>query len=142
MKGVHVMGLQPKQQAVMSLVLLNFLMILTQKLFDDVADEMTVECAEVKKAVAIKAIGMFYSLIDVLATQSSYSRAKPKVVAVNTTAIQNILTAIEAFQPNNNYLEQSESNFVMTELKSIEKVANESFKHTYSEEEIRKAGVK
>ena len=141
-KVVHVIGLQPRQQGALSLILLNFLMMFAQKMFNDIEDDMSISTVESKKTSMLKAIENFYSLIDVLSTSKNYVRAKPKLVALSPTGMKNISTAIEAMMPTENFLERSEVELVMSEYKNLERVVKESLKHTYTEEEIKKAGVK
>jgi hypothetical protein len=139
-KDIHILALQPKQQAALNLILQNFLLTYMSSSFDEIADEMTVELVEIKKRGVGRATELYFNLSDALCTRSNFTKATPKLVMLSTIAMKAINAAISTFDKNKNLLQDGDPAFVMGEYQYLRDTAEESLKHVYTHEDLKKAG--
>ena len=137
-KVSHVLGLSPRQQVCLKLLLYNLFCSFIENTIKDVSENKDEYVATVKRQLALTAFDRYDQLCSLLANHSTISKTPSKMISCPSTTMDYIWAAVNGFDPKDSYLDDKDINYVNSEHKNLIEKVTESRKFTYTAEEIAK----
>ena len=138
-KDTHILGLTPKEQFLIKILLSNLLAGYIDKSIKEASDLTSPEAIESKASLTVGLFNKYNDITDMLCPESLISRAKPKVLLIGEGMMKYIVIACNGYDPKNNYLSPGHKQMLVNGYESIRKKVLDSAQFQYSRSEIDKA---
>lgn len=137
-KRVHVLGLVPREQILLKVILANLVAGFIDKSVIE-SPWVTPDEVALKAESTVKLFQRYNEFCEMLCTESTMGRAKPKVLMLGPTLMKYCLLAAEGYDEQNNFLTKDQKDALAGQWYELKKKIVESSKHTYTSWEIEKA---
>lgn len=134
----HVLGLSPRQQMMLRILLYNLYCGFIDKSMRDVYQTENDNTYKVKTQMALSTFERYNQVIDLLANRSTIAKAKSKLLTIAPVMMKNIMIAVHGFDQENCYLDKDDINYIKSGFNELHEKITESIKHTYTMSEIEK----
>ena len=137
-KQQHVLGLDPRQQLCLRLLLYNMYCGFLRKMLSDVFASERIEVLEAKTTLTLATFDKYNQLIDLLANSDNFHKCKSKVIMVYPVMMKNLVVAVQSFDEQSHNLDSGELYYVNQEFAKVREKVLKSYEFLYTEEEITK----
>lgn len=137
--NVHILGLTPKEQYLLRLIMTNLMAGYIDKAIGDAAANENLVSID-KSAQRTVALFMRYcDFVDMLCPESMLGRARSKVLMIKPELMKYVLGACNGWDAYNNYLTNEQRGMLAGSFESLHKKIAESYQYTYNKWEIERA---
>jgi hypothetical protein len=138
-KNVHVLGLSPREQYSLRLVLGNLMTGFIDKSIQEAADLKDSESVTEKCSRVIGLFNRYNDFIDMLCPGDMIAKCKPKVLLIKPQLMKYIVLAVNGYDTKNNYLGTEHRRALDFNFSDLKKKVLETSQYTYDTAEIEKA---
>jgi len=137
--NVHILGLSPKEQFLLRLVLTNLVAGYIDKSVVESAGGIQ-DLTDRKASQAVNFFIRYCDFVDMLCPESMLGKiSKGKVLMIKPQMMKYIVMAFNGYDPYNNYLSPDQRHILSSGFDSLQKKVAESFIYTYNRYEIERA---
>lgn len=136
--NVHILGLDPREQYLLRLLMTNLMAGYIDK---TIADSATASSMDTSDKNATQAVGLFIryaDFVDMLCPESMLGRAKSKVLMIKPELMRYVTLAVNGWDAYNNYLAADQRNYLASGFDGLQKKVADSVHFTYNRWEIEK----
>lgn len=137
--NVHILGLDPRDQFLLRLVLSNFVAGYIDKSIQESVGTSLQDLSDRKAQQAVNFFTRYCDFADMLCPESMLGRARPKVLMIKPQMMKYIVMAFNGYDPYNNYLSTEQRGWLQGGFERLQKKVAESFLYTYNRYEIERA---
>ena len=136
---IHVLGLSPREQYLIKLVLGNLFAGYLEKTITESPGLKTQTDVDSKTHQALNFFKRYNNFSELLCPEGMLGRARSKVLMVQPEMMRYLVTAFNGYDHHNNYLSPQQRAMTFSSFDALKKKIVDSSKYTYSKTEIEKA---
>jgi hypothetical protein len=137
--NVHVIGLTPREQHSLRLVLSNLVAGLIDKSIQDATGNESATESAARSSKSITIFMKYNELSDLLCPGSMLAQGRPKVLLVQPLLMKYLVAAVNGYDPTSNYLNAEQVQILSKTFEFLKNKVLTVNQFTYSPEEIEKA---
>lgn len=137
--NVHVLGLNPRDQFLIRLVLTNLLAGYIDKSIQEASTMSSQDGADQRASQTIGLFMRYCDFADMLCPEGMLGRARPKVLMIKPQMMKYIVMAFNAYDHYNNYLSIEHRAILAATFEPLRKKIADSAQFTYDRYEIEMA---
>jgi len=138
-RRVHVLGLNPREQFLLKLILSNLVAGYIDK---SVQESMLFKTGTAVEQRASMANGLFWRYVDfcdLLCPESMLGRGRPKVLIIEQRMMKYVVQAVNGYDPHDCLLSERHRGFLSNGFEELQKKVVESSQFLYNQLEIDRA---
>jgi hypothetical protein len=127
-RRMHVLGLSPREQFLVRLLFSNLMAAYIDKAIQEAPVLKTQEASEASSSRTIDMFWRHNEICDLLCTEASMSRAKSKMIMLDSHMMKLLLFAVNGYDPRNCLLTDRQRGYLETGFDELrEKVVDSSY---------------
>lgn len=138
-RRVHVLGLNPREQFLLKLVLSNLMAGYIDKSIQESAMYKTDEAVDQRCAMTNGLYWRYVEFVDLLCPESMLGRGKSKVILVEQKMMKYLALAVSGYDPRECFLSDRHRGYLNSGFDELKKKVVESAQFTYNHGEIERA---